>query len=357
VPTIAQGAVAKTLGLKVDQVRVHNHYIGGGFGRRLEVDYIVQAAGFAKQIKGPVKFVWTREEDIQHDMFRPYYYDRLSATLDANGMPVAWSHRITASSIMARFAPEAVKGGVDPDAVEGAKDMPYAIPNVRVDYVRHEPPVPTAFWRGVGATHNIFVVEGFIDELAVAAGKDPYEYRRALLGKSPRIKRVLEVAALKAGWTTPMKAAQGMRAGRGISAQFAFGSYMAQVAEVTVNADGEVKLTRVVCALDCGQVVNPDTIRAQIESGVVYAASAALWGDITFEKGRVQQSNFHDYRVMRFAEMPIVEVHIVPSTESPGGIGEPGTSALAPALANAVFAATGKRLRKLPITPDTLKDA
>jgi isoquinoline 1-oxidoreductase beta subunit len=357
VPTFAQGAAAKVAGLPPEKVRVHNHYLGGGFGRRLEVDFISQAVAFAKQVKQPVKFVWTREEDVQHDMYRPYYYDRLAATLDDKGKPLSWSHRVTGSSIMARFAPPAVKNGVDPDAVEGAKDMPYAIPNVMVDYVRHEPPVPTAFWRGVGATHNIFVVESFIDELAAAAKQDPLVYRRDLLDKSPRMRAVLNLAAEKAGWGQPLAPIPGRRVGRGLSTQFAFGSYMAQVAEVSVGADGEVKVHRVVCAVDCGQVVNPDTVVAQIESGVIFGLTAALWNEITFDKGRVQQSNFHDYRMMRINEAPRIEVFIAQSSDAPGGIGEPGTSATAPALANAIFAATGKRLRKLPVAGDALKTA
>lgn len=357
VPTFAQGAAAKIAGLPPEKVKVHNHFLGGGFGRRLEVDFISQAVAFAKQMKQPVKFVWTREEDVQHDMYRPYYYDRLSATLDDKGKPLSWSHRITGSSIMARFAPPAVKDGVDPDAVEGAKDMPYAIPNVLVDYVRHEPPVPTAFWRGVGPTHNIFVVESFIDELAAAAKQDPLVYRRELLDKSPRMRAVLNLAAEKAGWSQPLAPVAGRRVGRGLSTQFAFGSYMAQVAEISVGADGEVRVHRVVCAVDCGQVVNPDTVVAQIESGVIFGLTAALWNEITFDKGRVQQSNFHDYRMMRINEAPRVEVFIAQSSDAPGGIGEPGTSATAPALANAIFAATGKRLRKLPVASEALKTA
>jgi isoquinoline 1-oxidoreductase beta subunit len=349
VPALAQGAVAKITGLPLDKIRINNYYLGGGFGRRLEVDYVAQAVAFARQAKGPVKFVWTREEDIQHDMYRPYYLDRISASLDAKGMPQAWFHRITGSSIIARFAPGAMKDGVDPDAVEGAKDIAYAIPNVRVEYLRHEPPVPTAFWRGVGATHNVFVVESFIDELAHASRQDPLAYRRALLTKSPRMRAVLELAATRAGWGTRLQPVAGRRVGRGISVQFAFGSYMAQVAEVSVGADGGVTVHRVVCALDCGQMVNPDTIGAQIESGVNFGLTAALWNEITFDKGRVQQSNFGDYRMMRINESPKIEVHMVKSADEPGGIGEPGTSAIAPALCNAVFAATGRRIRKLPI--------
>jgi isoquinoline 1-oxidoreductase beta subunit len=349
VPALAQGAAAKVTGLPVEQVKVHNQYLGGGFGRRLEVDMVVQAVSFAKQMQGPVKFIWTREEDMQHDMYRPYYYDRLSAKVDGHGMPIAWFHRVTGSSIMARFAPGAMKDGVDPDAVEGAKDMPYHAPNVRVEYVRHEPPVATAFWRGVGPTHNIFVVESFIDELAHNARKDPLAYRRALLKKAPRQLAVLKLAAEKAGWDKPLAAIEGRKAGRGLSCQFAFGSYMAQVAEVSVGPDQDVRVHRVVCAVDCGQTVNPDGVVAQVEGGVVFGASAALWGEIEWNNGRVQQSNFGDYRVLRINEAPQVEVYIVDSTDEPGGLGEPGTSGVFPAIANAVFAATGTRVRKLPI--------
>jgi isoquinoline 1-oxidoreductase beta subunit len=357
VPSLAQGATAKLTGLPLEKVKVHNFYLGGGFGRRLEVDYVTQAVSFAKLMKGPVKFVWTREEDIQHDMYRPFYVDRLSARLDANGMPSAWFHRVTGSSIMARFAPAAMKDGVDPDAVEGARELQYKIPDMRVEYVRHESPVATAFWRGVGPTHNVFVVESFLDELASAAKQDPVAYRRALLSKSPRLLRVLNLVAEKSGWSQPLKPIAGRRVGRGVSAQFAFGTYMAQVAEVSVGADGEVRVHRVVCALDCGQVVNPDTVVAQMEGGVVFGLTAALWSQVTFDKGRVQQSNFGDYRMMRINEAPVVEVHIVASGDEPGGIGEPGTAGIAPALANAVFAATGKRIRKLPIDPAALRKA
>ncbi|MGX4642004.1 molybdopterin cofactor-binding domain-containing protein [Massilia sp. SYSU DXS3249] len=350
VPALAQGAAAKVSGLPVEKVKVHNYYIGGGFGRRLEVDYVIQAVAFAKLAKGPIKFIWTREEDIQHDMFRPYYVDRLAARLDDKGRPAAWFHRTTGSSIMSRFAPPAVKNGVDPDAVEGAADLQYTIPDMRVEYVRHEPPgVPTAFWRGVGPTHNVFVVESFMDELAQAAKQDPVVFRRALLDKSPRTLAVLNLAAQKAGWGQPLAPIAGRRVGRGVSTQFAFGSYMAQVAEVSVGADGDVRLHRVVCAVDCGQAVNPDTIAAQIEGGIIFGATAALWNEITINRGRVQQTNFGDYRMMRINEAPRVEVHIVNSTDEPGGIGEPGTSGIAPALTNAVFAATGRRIRKLPI--------
>ena len=350
----AQAAAAEITGLPKERVKVHNHLIGGGFGRRLDIDGVIWAVKVARQVEGPVKVLWTREEDIQHDLYRPYYYDRLSAGLDDKGMPIAWTDRVTASSIMARWAPPLFKNGLDMDAVEGAAEPPYDLPNILVDYVRQEPPgIQTAFWRGVGPTHNIFVVESFIDELAAAARQDPFEYRRALLAKSPRAKRVLELAAEKAGWGRALPKGQG----RGLSVQHVFGTYLSQVAEVEVAKDGSVRVNRVICAVDCGHVVNPDTVRAQIEGGVNFGITAALYGEITLKDGRVEQSNFDNYQMLRIDEAPSIEVHIVESTDDPGGIGEPGTSALAPAVANAVFAATGKRLRKLPIDAAVLKQA
>lgn len=354
VPTSSQQAVAKTLGLKPEAVRVHNHLLGGGFGRRLEYDFVVQAVLIAKQAKVPVKVVWSREEDIQHDMYRPYYYDRISAGLDKDGAPIAWSHRIVGSSVVARFFPPLFKDGIDPDAVDGAIDMPYAIPNKRVEYVREEPPgIPTAFWRGVGPTHNVYVVESFIDELAATAKKDPLDYRRALLGDNPRALHVLNRAAEIAGWGKPL----GPRRGRGACVHNTFGSYMAQIAEVTVAETGEVHVDRVVCVVDTGVPVNPDTIVAQMESGIIFGITAVLWGEITLKDGRVEQSNFDDYRMLRIYDTPVIDVEVVKSSEKPGGIGEPGTSALAPAVLNAVYNATGVRLRKLPIKPELLKSA
>ncbi len=350
----AQAAAAKTAGLPVEQVVVHNHLLGGGFGRRLEIDGIVRAVQIAKQVEGPIKVVWTREEDIQHDMYRPYFFDRLSAGLDAHGMPVAWSHRFAGSSIIARFLPVAFNNGLDPDSTEGAINLVYALPNLHVEYLRVEPAaIPTAFWRSVGPSHNVFVTEGFIDELAAAARQDPVAYRRALLDKSPRARAVLELAAEKAGWGEPLPE----RVGRGVSLQSVFGTYMAQVAEVAVSKDGAVRVRRVVCAVDCGTVVNPDTVEAQVQGAIVFGITAALYGQITLKKGRVQQGNFDTYQMLRMNEAPDIEVHIVQSSEPPGGMGEPGTSAIIPAVANAVFAATGIRLRQLPINPDALKRA
>jgi isoquinoline 1-oxidoreductase beta subunit len=350
-----QGTAAKVTGLPMEKVVVHNHLLGGGFGRRLEVDFETKAVRIAKEVQGPVKVVWTREEDIQHDVYRPYYYDRISAQLDPRGKPVAWNHRLVGPSILARWAPPAFKDGLDGDAIDGADTLLYDIPSIRVEYVRHEEPVlNTGFWRGVGPTHNIFVVESFVDELAAVAKQDPVEYRRALLSKSPRALAVLDLAAKAGDWGKPLPPGYG----RGVSLLYsAWDSYLAEVAEVEVSKSGEVRVHRVVCAVDCGTVVNPDTVKAQIEGGIVFGISGALWGEITLKNGRVEQSNFNNYRLLRINETPAIEVHLVRNGEKPGGIGEPGTAVTAPALANAVFAATGKRIRKLPLKPDKLRTA
>ena len=346
VQTRAEATAAEVTGFPPEKIQVHNHLLGGGFGRRLEVDFITQAVQIGKQVAGPVKVVWTREEDMQHDMYRPYYYDRIAAGLDVQGRPIAWTHRVTASSLVARYVPALLKDGLDFDAVEGAAEPPYTFPNMLVDYMRQEPPgIRTGWWRGVGPTHNIFVVESFIDELAAVTKQDPVQYRRALLGTSPRAKAVLDLAAEKAGWGQPLPEGHG----RGVSVQFVFGSYVAQVAEVEVAKNGEVRVKRVVCAVDCGVVVNPDTVKAQMEGGIMFGLTAALFSEITVKDGRVEQSNFHNYRMLRINEAPVVEVYLVKSAEAPGGIGETGTAALAPALTNAIFAATGKRIRKLPV--------
>jgi isoquinoline 1-oxidoreductase beta subunit len=342
-------AVAKlaALGLKPEQIRLHSHLIGGGFGRRLEVDGIVLAARIARHVQGPVRVLWTREQDIQHDRYRPYYVDRLSASLDARGRPLTWRHTIAGAGLWALYYGEdTIKNGVDLDAVTAAADLAYPLENMEVRFARRDPAgVPTGWWRGVGPTRSVFAVESFMDELAAAAQQDPVRYRRALL-KEPRMRAVLDLAADRAGWGTALAAGSG----RGVSIQFAFGSYLAQVAEVSASAQGLPRVERVVCAMDCGQVVNPDGVRAQLEGGVTFGLSAALGNEITIANGRVQQNNFNDFPSLRISEAPRVEVHLVASGESPGGVGETGTSCVAAALCNAIYAASGKRVRTLPVS-------
>ncbi|HTA73125.1 MAG TPA: xanthine dehydrogenase family protein molybdopterin-binding subunit [Gemmatimonadaceae bacterium] len=345
----AQATAAEVTGLPPEKVIVHSQLIGGAFGRRLEYDYVTRAVRIAKQVEGPVKIVWTREEDMQQDVYRPYYYDRIAAGLDTAGKPVAWTHRITGPSILARFLPPAFKNGLDGDALDTAAQMLYEIPAVQIEYLRHEEPVlNTGFWRGVGNTHNDFVMESFIDELAAAAKADPVAYRRALLTKSPRALAVLDLATEKAGWGQPLPAGHG----RGVALLYcSWNTYMAQVAEVEVSPSHEIRVHRVVCACDCGQMVNPDIVTAQMEGGIIYGLSGALWGEVTLKNGRVEQSNFTDYRVMRMNESPVIETHLVVNHEKPGGMGEPATACIAPAVANAVYAVTGKRIRQLPLQP------
>jgi len=345
--TRARSEAAKASGLPAEKVIFHNQYIGGAFGRRLDSDWVPYAVRVGKQVDGPVKVVWTRDEDMRHDVYRPYYFDRLVAVLGPRGQPIAWLHRIVGVSILARWLPPAFKSGIDGDAVDGARQLLYDIPALRVEYVRHEQPVlNTGWWRGVGVTHNNFVIEGFVDELAHAAKQDPVAYRRALLHKSTRATAVLDRAAEASGWGEPLPSGRG----RGVAVQYSdWDTYLAAVAEVSVSDAGEIRVHRVVCAVDCGTVVNPDTVEAQIQGGIIFGISGALWGEVTVEKGRVQQSNFHDYRVLRINEAPTIDVLLVSSSEAPGGIGEPGTAVTAPAITNAVFAATGKRLRRLPL--------
>jgi isoquinoline 1-oxidoreductase subunit beta len=351
-PGGTQAIAAKLTGLPMERVSVTTTLLGGGFGRRAEIDFIVDAVETAKAAGVPVKVVWTREDDLQHSFYRPATYNVLRAALDQSGQPTAWSHRIVGPGILIQKS-LAPKGTLDASAVAGAADVPYDIANFHVDWVEKDYGVPVGFWRSVGSSQNVFVVESFIDELAHAAKKDPYEYRRALLGKAPRHKGVLELAATRAGWGSPLPSG----VARGIAVAFSYGSYAAHVAEVSVAPDGGVKVHRIVCAIDCGFPVNLDQIRAQMEGGAVYALTAALYGKITLDKGRVQQSNFHDYPMMRIAEMPKVETHILDSGEAPGGLGEPGVPPVAPAVTNAIFALSGKRIRRLPIDKELLKRA
>jgi len=350
VMTRVQSEVAKALGLPPEKVIVHQHLLGGGFGRRLEPDMAIISARIAQKVDNPLKVIWSREEDIRHDVYRPVYRDVMSASLK-DGRINAWTHRVTGSAVIARWFPPAYSKDIDIDGVDSAADIPYGIPNLRVEFVRKEPGVvTTGFWRGVGPNNNVFAVESFIDELAHKAGKDPVAFRIAMLDKTPRLKAAVQMAAEKSGWGGALPP----RAGRGIAAQVSFGSFIATVIEAEADADGEVKLRRIVSAVDTGIPVNPDTIVAQIQGGLVFGLTAALFGEITIDKGRVQQSNFHDYRMLRINEVPAIEVHLIESGERPGGIGEAGVNPCAPALANALFAATGIRLRRMPIDRDAL---
>jgi isoquinoline 1-oxidoreductase subunit beta len=345
VATRVQSDAAKAAGLPVEKVIVNNHLLGGGFGRKLEADMVVAAVRVAKQVDGPVKVVWTREEDIQHDVYRPAYRDTIAATL-SDGKIVGWKYRVSGSSIMARWFPAGFQKGVDIDGVDSAIDIPYEIPNLHVEFMRAEPQgVPTGFWRGVGPNNNVFAIESFMDELARKAGKDPIEFRRSMLVKQPRFLGALNVVAEKSGWGQPLPA----RVGRGVSMQPSFASFIATVVEAEIDEQGEVLLRRVTCAVDTGIAVNPDTVMAQIEGGLIFGLTAALYGEITIDKGRVQQSNFNDYRMLRIDQAPKIEVHVIKSGEAPGGIGETGVTAGPPALRNAIYAATGVALRRLPI--------
>jgi len=352
--TIDQGNAAVAAGLKPAQVQIHTLMAGGSFGRRANTvsDYIVEAVHIAKELdRGtPVKLVWTREDDIRGGRYRPMYYHTLTAGLDGQGKPAAWRHRIVGQSILGGtpFEPMMVKDGVDGTSVEGAANLPYDIPNLAVELHTTKVGVPVLWWRSVGSTHTAYSTEVFIDELAHAAGKDPVEFRRALLTHHPRHKAVLELAAEKAGWGTKLPEGKA----RGVAVHESFSTYVAQVAEITMQPDGSVKVDRVVCAVDCGRAINPDVIRAQMEGGIGFGLGGVLYGELTLDKGEVQQSNFHDYRVLRIDEMPKVEVHIVQSVEAPTGVGEPGVPPIGPAVANAVFAATGRRVRNLPFTRD-----
>jgi isoquinoline 1-oxidoreductase beta subunit len=345
---------AEAAGLALAQVIVHNHLLGGGFGRRLETDYVVQAVQIARQVRGPVKVTWSREEDTRHDYYRYLNHSRVTVGVNAEDRPMSWRHKVVGPSIEARALPLDDVDRIDFDIVDGASG-PYDIPNVQIEYVRHEAPagLATGYWRGVGPTRNVVIVESVIDDLAFRAGIDPVAYRRSLLSGQPRLLRVLDLVAEKADWSTPL--AKGL--GRGVAVFRAFDTYLAMVAEVGVEPSGEITVQRVVCAVDAGIVINPDIVRAQIEGGVIFGLSAVLWGKITIAAGRVEQGNFDTYRVMRMRETPAIEVHLVASEEEPGGVGEPGTSGAIAAVANAVFAATGKRAFTLPLDPAQFRQA
>lgn len=349
VPARCVSVAAKITGLAEDKVVVHNQYLGGGFGRRLETDSVEQAVAFAKQVPYPLKVVWTREEDIRHDIVRPMYHDDISAVVDAEGQILWFGDRIAGGTVLGRWAPAFMgKDGMDGDLIECVAEPCYDLPNLKVEWVRHDMPagLNVGWWRGVGPTHNLFVMESFIDELAHRAKKDPVAYRRALLKKNPRTLAVLDLAAEKIGWG---KGALPARVGRGVAVGDPFGSRVCAMVEVEVSPQGEVRLRRAVVTLDCGIAVNASSIEAQIQGGLLFGLSAALFSEITLQGGAIEQSNFHDYRMLRINESPPIEVHTVKSGEAPGGLGEVGTAIAAPALANAIFAATGVRLRALPV--------
>lgn len=348
VPARARDAAAKVMGLPVERVTLNGFYLGGGFGRRLETDYVEQAAAIAMQVKAPLKVTWTREEDIRQGIFRGAYAHSVSASLDEHGNPSAISHKIAGPSNLARWAPGALKDGLDGNSAEGSVQFAYDLPNYRSEFVREDGPIVTGFWRGVGATRNMIVLETFMDELAVIAGKDPLDYRLNLLTRDKRAHYVVKRAGELASWGTPVPKG----AGRGVALLYAWGTYMAQVVDLTASESGEITVQRVICVVDCGVVVNPDTVIAQMQGGINFGLSAALYGEITVKEGRVQQSNFHDYAVVRMNQAPAIQVEIVPSELPPGGVGEAGTAGFGGAFANAIFAATGKRFYELPIRLD-----
>lgn len=352
VPVRAKAVAAKITGLPEESIQVHNHLIGGGFGRRLEVDFVEDAVKLARQVDYPLKVIWSREEDTRHSTLRPFHYNHLSAGLDDKGKPIAWAHKVTGGSILARWLPAAFKNGIDGDAIRDACG-PYAFPELSVHYVRHEPPkgITPAFWRGVGHTQNGFMVEGLLDELIQLSGSDPFEYRYPLLQKHPRAIKVLQMLREKSGWDTPVAPGHG----RGLALTSCFSTYAAQVAEVSVSDSGEVRVHKISTVVDCGIAINPDSVVAQVQGGTIFGLSAALFGNITLKDGRVEQANFDSYRVLRINETPQIETWRVESNESPGGLGEVSTVTIAPAVVNAIYAATGKRLRTLPIDQKALR--
>jgi isoquinoline 1-oxidoreductase beta subunit len=355
--TVDRAAAARVAGLKPEQIVFETTFLGGGFGRRANPasDFVIQAVQAAKALGRPVKVVYTREDDMKSGYYRPMWYNRIEAALDKKGYPLAWRHRIVGQSIIAGtpFESGMIKDGIDHTSVEGASDTPYSIPNLQVELHSTTNGVPVLWWRSVGHSHTAFVMESFMDELAHKAGLDPYRYRHTLLAKHPRNLKVLQTAAEKAGWGKPLPKGRA----RGIAVHESFGSYIAQVAEVSLDKGGTIKVHRVVCAIDCGRIVNPDTIKAQMESGIIFGLSAALHGAITLKNGRVEQGNFDSYPLVRMAGSPKIEVHIIDSNEEPGGVGEPGVPPIAPAVANALFALNGARVRTLPMTPERVISA
>jgi isoquinoline 1-oxidoreductase beta subunit len=350
--TASLGAAVAASGLPAERVHIHTTYLGGGFGRRGEADFVTEAVEVSKAVQAPVKVVWTREDDMQHDFYRPFSYARMWGAVDASGAPAVFMQRLVQQSLMKRLG-SLPPNGVDFISLEGASNLPYDIPNIRVEYTETDPGIPFGFWRSVGASFQGFAVEAFVDELAALAGKDPYLFRRDLLAKHPRHLATLNLAADKAGWSTPPARGRG----RGIAIMESFGSIVAQTCEVSVDGSGNVRVHKIVCAVDTGWVIDPDTIAAQMEGGIVYGLTAALKGEVTIEKGRAVQRHFGDYQMLRVNEMPEIEVHIVPSTEDPGGIGEPSTALAAGSLVNAIYAATGKRIYRLPVRPADLRPA
>jgi isoquinoline 1-oxidoreductase beta subunit len=344
VPQIAQAAAAKAAGLDPKQVKVHTTFLGGGFGRRLEVDFIPAAVEASKAVKKPVKLIWTREDDMTHDAYRPPAFDQATGAFDAKGKLVAWNLHLTGPSITARMFPSVTEKMVDPFAVEAAANYPYDVPNVHVDFQQQEIGINVGYWRSVSHALNCYVAESFMDELAVAARKDSYEFRKALLQKQPRFLRVLDIAFRESHFNSPLKGHY-----HGLAVMEGYGTYMAQVADISVK-DGKVKVHRIYCVADCGQQVNPDTVVAQIESSIVFGLSALMWGEINIQNGRVQQTNFDSYRVARMNDTPRIDPYVIDSTEAPGGIGEPATALVAPAVCNAIYAATGRRIRSLPLS-------
>ena len=358
VPTQFQSGVLmsaqKITGLKPEQIHVHTTYLGGGFGRRAEVDVVEEALQISKATGKPIKLIWTREEDVKNDFYRPGNCCRIEAGLDQQGRIVAWSHKVVVPSIFARFFPQMVKDGIDPAAVEGISDMEYEIPNLNVEYVKIDTPIPVGFWRSVGHSHNAFTVESFIDELAYLAKRDPLEFRMSHLRKRPRAQQVLRVAAERAGWGKPLRKGHG----RGIAYHYSFGSHVVHVAEVSVDkTEGKIKVHKVVTAVDCGPVVNLDTVKAQIEGATLFGLSAALMEKIQFSNGGVENESFYNYELIRMSDVPEIEVNVLRSREKLGGVGEPGVPPIAPAVANAVFNVSGIRVRSLPMTPETILKA